>query len=122
MKQAGKSHLASARGRGVEVAPMALSMEEQRILAEIEDELSRSEPVLAACLSMFSRTGRMGLLRASHARRHSPRLLAVASVVALFLLTVMPVVIYALVALHGAPQRGPTVHPPAPRVVKSVPR
>jgi len=31
-------------------------------------------------------------------------------------------VIYALVALHGAPQRGPTVHPPAPRVVKSVPR
>ena len=52
---------------------MALSMEEQRILAEIEDELSRSEPVLAACLSMFSRPGRMGLLRASHARRHSPR-------------------------------------------------
>jgi len=35
------SHLASAHGRGVEVAPMALSMEEQRILAEIEDELSR---------------------------------------------------------------------------------
>jgi len=85
---------------------MALSMEEQRILAEIEDELSRSEPVLAACLSMFSRPGRMGLLRGSHA----------------FLLTVMPVVIYALVALHGAPQRGPAVHPPAPRVVRSVPR
>ena len=104
------------------MARMALSMEEQRILAEIEDELSRSEPVLAACLSMFSRPGRMGLLRGSHARRHSPRMLAVASVVALFLLTVMPVVIYARVALHGAPQRGPAAHPPAPRVVRSVPR
>lgn len=101
---------------------MALSMEEQRILAEIEDELSRSEPVLAACLSMFSRPGRMGLLRGSHARQHSPWVLAVASVVALFLLTVMPVVIYALVGLHGAPQRGPAVHSPTPQAVKSVPR
>jgi hypothetical protein len=34
----------------------------------------------------------------------------------------MPVVIYALVALHGAPQRTPTVHPPTPQAVKSVPR
>ena len=42
---------------------MALSMEEQRILAEIEQELARSEPVLAACLTMFSRPGRTGLLR-----------------------------------------------------------
>ncbi len=33
---------------------MALSMEEERILAEIEQELERSEPVLAACLTMFS--------------------------------------------------------------------
>ena len=101
---------------------MALSMEEQRILAEIEDELSRSEPVLAACLSMFSRPGRMGLLRASAARPRSPRVLAVASVIALFLLTVVPVVIYALVALHGAPQRGPAVHSPTSQAVKSVPR
>jgi len=114
---------------------MALSMEEQRILAEIEDELSRSEPVLAACLSMFSRPGRMGLLRAPHARRYSPRVLAVASVIALrvlavasvialFLLTVVPVLIYALVALH-APQARPAVHPPAssaPRAAASVPR
>ena len=107
------------------MALVALSMEEQRILAEIEDELSRSEPVLAACLSMFSRPGRMGLLRGSHARRRSPRVLAVASVVALFLLTVMPVVIYALVAMHGAPQGQPAVHPSAssaPHPAKSMPR
>jgi Protein of unknown function (DUF3040) len=103
---------------------MALSMEEQRILAEIEDELSRSEPVLAACLTMFSRPGRMGLLRASHARRRSPRVLAVASVIALFLLTVVPVLIYAIVALHIT-QRQPAVQPSAssaPHTATSVPR
>jgi hypothetical protein len=104
---------------------MALSMEEQRILAEIEEELSRSEPVLAACLTMFSRPGRMGLLRATHTRRHSPRVLAVASVIAVILLTVMPVVVYALVALHGAPQGQPAVRPSAssaPPSVTSPPR
>jgi hypothetical protein len=117
------SHRPGMVSAGREVAPMALSMEEQRILAEIEDELSRSEPVLAACLSMFSRPGRMGLLRAPHPRRRSPRVLAVASVVALFLLTVMPVVIYALVALHGAPQGQPPVRPSASSApVTSVPR
>ena len=86
---------------------MALSMEEQRILAEIEQELERSEPVLAACLTMFSRPGRAGLLRAPGARRRSPLVLGVASVVALILLTVLPVVIYALVALRGAPAGAP---------------
>jgi len=104
---------------------MALSMEEQRILAEIEEELSRAEPVLAACLTMFSRPGRMALLRVPGARRRSPWLLAAASVVALFLLTVMPVVIYALVALHAVPQGRPTRHPSgtsAPHAVMSAPR
>ena len=74
---------------------MALSMEEQRILAEIEDELSRTEPVLA-----------------------------VASVIALFLLTVVPVLVYALVTLHVT-QAQPQVHPSAPsapHAATSVPR
>jgi hypothetical protein len=88
---------------GLEVAPVALSMEEQRILAEIEQELERSEPVLAACLTMFTRPGRAGMLRVPGARRRRPWLLAVASVLALVLLTVLPVVVYALVALRGAP-------------------
>jgi hypothetical protein len=92
---------------------MALSMEEERILAEIEQELERSEPVLAACLTMFSRPGRAGLLRVPGARRRSPRLLAVASVAALILLTVLPVVIYALVALRSAPQDHPAGRPAA---------
>jgi hypothetical protein len=88
-------------------------MEEQRILAEIEQELERSEPVLAACLAMFSRPGRVGLLRVPGARRGSPRVLAVASVVAVVLLTVLPVVIYALVAMRGAPPGRGAGHPSA---------
>ncbi len=87
---------------------MALSMEEERILAEIEQELERAEPVLAACLTMFSRPGRAGLLRVPSPRRRSPRVLAVASVTALILLTVLPVVVYALVALRAAPRDQPT--------------
>jgi hypothetical protein len=92
---------------------MALSMEEQRILTEIEQELERSEPVLAACLTMFSRPGRAGLLRVSGARRRSPRVLTVASLVAVIMLTVLPVVIYALVALRAAPLGRPAGHPAA---------
>jgi len=92
---------------------MALSMEEERILAEIEQELERSEPVLAACLTMFSRPGRAGQLRVPSPRRHSPRVLSVASVAALILLTVLPVVIYALVALPAAPRDRPAGRPTA---------
>jgi len=92
---------------------VALSMEEQRILAEIEQELERSEPVLAACLTMFSRPGRAGLLRVPGARCWPPRVLTVASVVAVIMLTVLPVLIYALVALRGASLDGPAGHPTA---------
>jgi len=90
---------------------MALSMEERRILAEIEQELERSEPALAAFLAAFGRPGRAALrlsrpgaprplLRSSRARLRSPRVLVVASLAALVLLTVVPVVVYTLVSLH----------------------
>ena len=91
---------------------MALSMEEQRILAEIEQELERSEPVLAACLTMFSRPGRAGLLRVPGTQHRRPWVLTAASVAAVIMLTVLPVVIYAMVALR-APQGQPAGHPAA---------
>ena len=101
---------------------MALSMEEQRILSEIEQELERSEPVLAACLTMFSRPGRAGLLRVPGPRKHSPRVLAVASVAALIMLTVVPVVIYALVVLRAAPLGRPAGHPVASSAPHATPQ
>jgi hypothetical protein len=86
---------------------MALSMEEQRILAGIEQELARSEPALAARLASFGHPGRAALLRSAR----SPRVLVVASLAALLLLTVLPVVVYALVSLRGVPRGGPAGHP-----------
>jgi hypothetical protein len=67
-------------------------MEEQRILAEIEQEFARSEPVLAARLATFGRAGRVGravLRRSAQAERRSARILVLASLTALLLLTVM---------------------------------
>ena len=87
---------------------MALSMEEQRILAEIENELARSEPALAAYLSAF---GRAGMLRPPQPRLHSPRVLVVASLAAVFMLTVIPVLVYALVSLHAVPRGRSAGHP-----------
>jgi hypothetical protein len=96
---------------------MALSMEEQRILAQIEQELARSEPALAAHLSSFGRPGRGVLLQSSRARERgwarsagagkalrSPRVLVVASLVAVVMLTVIPVAVYALVSLRAGPR------------------
>jgi hypothetical protein len=83
-------------------------MEEQRILAEIENELARSEPALAAYLSAF---GRAGMLRSPQPRLHSPRVLVVASLAAIVLLTVIPVVVYALVSLHAVPKGRSAGHP-----------
>ena len=113
---------------------MALSMEERHILAEIEQELERSEPALAAFLAAFGRPGRVALLRTSRARLRSPRVLVVASLAALVLLTVLPVVVYALVSLHvslrpasrGQPAGHSAVsarhHSVLPHPIMSVPR
>jgi hypothetical protein len=100
---------------------MALSMEEQRILAEIENEFARSEPALAAYLSAFGRAGMLrppqkrewGRARSAGAGRKlgSPRMLLMASLAALVLLTVVPVVVYALVSLHPVPRGRSAGHP-----------
>jgi hypothetical protein len=108
---------------------MALSMEEQRILAEIENKLARSEPALAAYLSAFGQVGRAVTLRPPRARLRSPRVLVMASLAALVLLTIIPVLVYALVSLHPPKGRSaghPTVsaqhHAVPPHPVMSAPR
>jgi hypothetical protein len=102
---------------------MALSMEEQRILAEIEQELARTEPVLAARLSAFGRPSRGAHARSSRPRErvrsqrparralHSPWVLVAASLIALVLLTVVPVAVYALVSLRIGPKGHSAGHP-----------
>lgn len=85
---------------------MALSMDEQRILAEIEQELSRAEPALAVRLSTFRSPGVMAVLR-------SPRARLLVTLAAAITLAMVSMVVYALVSLRGAPQRvtGPTAAP-----------
>ena len=78
---------------------MALSMEEQRILAEIEQRLAKSEPVLAARLASFGRPGPVHVLR-------SPRVRVLASCVALVVVTVVSLIAYALLPLRALPDRG----------------
>jgi Protein of unknown function (DUF3040) len=87
---------------------MALSMEEERILAGIERELARSEPALAAYLSAFGRARRAAQPRSRKEGLRGPRVLAVASLAALVLLTVIPVVVFALVSLHPVRKAHPS--------------
>jgi Protein of unknown function (DUF3040) len=79
---------------------VALSMEEQRILAEIERNFTRADPGLAARLTRFGGPGGLaGLVR-------SPRQRVLASITALALLLLMSVLVYLVVSLRGMPQRG----------------
>ena len=78
---------------------MALSMEEQRILAEIEQRFAKSEPALAARLASFSPPGPVNVLR-------SPRVRVLASCVALVVVTVVSLIAYALLPLRALPNRG----------------
>ena len=78
---------------------MALSMDEQRILAEIEQHLAKSEPALAARLGSFGRSSPAGVL-------HSPRARIVASCVALVVVTAVSLIVYALLPLRAVSDRG----------------
>jgi Protein of unknown function (DUF3040) len=85
---------------------MALSMEEQRILAQIEQELSRAEPKLAVRLSTFADPVPVAVLRSARVR-------VMASLAALLMLAVTSVVVYTFFMLRGAPQRGEFARPTA---------
>jgi hypothetical protein len=73
---------------------MALSMDEQRVLAEIERRLAAEDPGLAARLSSFRRPGPTMALRSSRIR-------VFGSVLTLALVAVVSLMVYAMIPLRS---------------------
>jgi hypothetical protein len=76
---------------------MALSQDEQRVLAEIERRLSAEDPGLASSLSTFRRPGPGSVLR-------SPRARIIGSLVTVLLVAMVSLMVYAMIPFraHGA--------------------
>ena len=76
---------------------MALSMDEQRVLAEIERRLAAEEPGLAACMTSFRRPGPAAVLR-------SPRARIIGSLFTVLLVAMISLMVYAMIPFraHGA--------------------
>jgi len=81
---------------------MALSMDEQRILAQIEQNLARSEPALAARLASLGGPGAITALRSTRVR-------ILASCMALVAVTLVSLIVYTLLPLRAMPERGGSV-------------
>jgi hypothetical protein len=77
------------------VALMALSMDEQRVLAEIERRLSAEEPRLATCMTTFRRPGPGIALR-------SPRARILGSLFTVMLVAMISLMVYAMIPFRGA--------------------
>ena len=82
---------------------MALSMDEQRVLAEMERRLSADDPGLAACLTTFRRPGPATVLR-------SPRARIIGSLFTVLLVAMVSLMVYAIIPFraHGGKQPQPT--------------
>jgi hypothetical protein len=103
---------------------MALSMEERRILAQIEERLASADPELAARLSAFGRgraTWASRKLRRARTLRTArllsgsgSRVRVAGSVIVLAVVTLVSLVVYALVPFRDAPGGGGNVHRPSP--------
>ena len=76
---------------------MALSMDEQRALAEIERRLAANDPGLATCLTAFRRPGPAHVLR-------SPRARIIGSLFTVLLVAMVSLMVYAMIPFraHGA--------------------
>jgi Protein of unknown function (DUF3040) len=76
---------------------MALSQDEQRVLAEIERRLAAEDPGLASSLSTFRRPGPGSVLR-------SPRARIIGSLFTVLLVAVVSLMVYAMIPFraHGA--------------------
>ncbi len=82
---------------------MALSMDEQRALAEIERRLAADDPGLATCLTAFRRPGPARVLR-------SPRARIIGSLFTVLLVAMVSLMVYAMIPFRGA--HGPRTNPP----------
>ena len=92
---------------------MALSMEEQRILAEIERQLAGEDPGLAVRLSRFGRPGLAAGL-------NTPRGRVLASFLVVGVVALLSLMVYSLMPLRMAPDGGageakPDAPPPGAR-------
>jgi cytoskeletal protein RodZ len=88
---------------------MALSQDEQRILAEIEERLANDDPGLASSLTGFRRPGPAKMLR------RSPRVRIVGSLFAVLLVAMVSLTVYAMIPFRAHMPR----QPPPPTVAAS---
>jgi cytoskeletal protein RodZ len=87
---------------------MALSQDEQRMLAEIERRLAADDPGLASCLTTFRRPGPGTVLR-------SPRARIIGSLFTVLLVAMVSLMVYAMVPFRAHIPR------PAPPQTSSAP-
>jgi cytoskeletal protein RodZ len=80
---------------------MALSQDEQRMLAEIERRLAADDPGLASCLTTFRRPGPATVLR-------SPRARIIGSLFTVLLVAMVALMVYAMVPFRTHMQRPST--------------
>jgi hypothetical protein len=79
---------------------MALSMDEQRMLAEIERRLTAEDPGLATRLSSFRRPGPAAALRTTRGK-------VIGSVCTVVLLAVIALTVYATIPFRGQGSKSP---------------
>ena len=73
---------------------MALSQDEQRVLAEIERRLTADDPGLATCLTSFRRPGPATVLR-------SPRARILGSLFTVLLVAIISLMVYAMIPFRS---------------------
>ena len=98
---------------------MALSMDEQRMLAEIERRLAAADPGLATRLSSFRRPGPAATFRTTRGR-------IIGSICTVVLLAVIGLAVYALVPFRAQSSKAPagrltSAHPSTSAPVKAGP-
>jgi Protein of unknown function (DUF3040) len=84
---------------------MALSMDEQRMLAEIERRLAAEDPGLASCLTTFRRPSPANVLR-------SPRARIIGSLFTVLLVAIVSLMVYAMIPFRAhIPRHSPDLMP-----------